>query len=412
MPHSYCTHAPDSAAPLRRPPLPPRHTELGNWLFENSPDCIKLLDCGGRLVRMNRNGQCALEIEDFEALVGMPWHRLWPDATRERVRQSVGNALEQGSDRFQAFCPTAKGAARWWDVTVTPVLDQDGMASHLLSVSRDITEVIQAQKREQAALRALNERLEEQVLARTHDFETSMLELEALWHALAHDLRAPLAAVDGFARALSEQEGIHLGEPGSGFVEKIRSRTLRMERMIQGILDLAELSEKPASPQVFDVSACARQTLQRLAEGEAGRQVEWQVQDGLVAWGDRFQLRVMLEQLLANAWKFTSGCPRARIEVGRERVDGEDALFVRDNGAGFDTAYARRLFRPFQRLHNEAEFPGIGIGLALVFKVAALHRGRAWAKSTSRQGATFYIALPPAPGMQVAAVRDEALNMH
>ena len=369
-------------------------SQIGLWIFESSPDCVKLLDLRGNLVRMNRNGQCAMDVEDFAAIAGRSWVDLWPVESRDRVRRSIDAALHVGHDQFQAFCPSAKGSPRWWDVRVAAVRDAHGRAVQLLSVSRDVTEVVQAREREQQALLRLNEQLEDQVRRQTHDLHTSTLELESLWYALAHDLRAPLATVHGFARALLEREGPNLAGPSTRLVERIRGGAQRMEDMIQGILSLAQISQNPGPAAPFDLSACARHELQHLASEEPARCVDWAVEDGLVFHGFRAQLRAMVEQLVKNAWKFTALEDAPRIRVSRLRDGQFDGFEVTDNGAGFDMQYAHRLFKPFQRLHRDDEFTGVGIGLTIAWKVAAIHRGGIEVRSAIGKGATFRVWLP------------------
>ena len=219
--------------------------------------------------------------------------------------------------------------------------------------------------------------------------EDANKELEAFSYSVSHDLRAPLRAIDGFSKALIEDYGAALNEEGRGYLERVRAGTLRMAQLIEDLLGLSRIGRAPLRRERVDVTAIGRKILADLSEHDPERRVEAIVADGLAATADSRLVTVVLENLLGNAWKFTSKQPAARIEVGKN--DG--AFFVRDNGAGFDLKYADKLFTPFQRMHADTEFPGTGIGLATVKRVVARHGGRIWAESSPGQGAAFFFTL-------------------
>jgi signal transduction histidine kinase len=223
--------------------------------------------------------------------------------------------------------------------------------------------------------------------------EASSRELEAFSYTLAHDLRAPLRAIDGFAQALVEDAEPRLEAPERDFLRRIRAAAQRMGTLIDDLLDLARITRTRFVRESVDLSATAAAVVEELRSADPGRDVEVVVQPGLTAEGDRRLLRVALENLLGNAWKYTSKKPRARIEFARVAT-APPTYVVRDDGAGFDMAYAGRLFAPFQRLHGEAEFPGTGIGLAGVQRIVHRHGGTVRAEGKVGEGASFYFTLP------------------
>jgi PAS domain S-box-containing protein len=246
---------------------------------------------------------------------------------------------------------------------------------------------------------ALNAELEERVRQRTAQLEVANRELEAFSYSVSHDLRAPLAGINGFAGALATLAG-PLPERATHAVQRIQASARRMEELIEGLLMMARLSRGELQVQDVDLSALATEVAQEIASAAPREGVEWVVQPGLSARGDPRLLRQVLANLLGNAFKFTSQRPVARIEFGQLAGEpGESVFFVRDDGPGFDMAYADKLFGAFQRLHSQAEFPGMGVGLATVQRVMQRHGGRVWAQSPPGGGAEFYFALPkPAPG--------------
>jgi signal transduction histidine kinase/HAMP domain-containing protein len=248
-------------------------------------------------------------------------------------------------------------------------------------------------RRAEEELRRLNVELEQRVAARTAELAAANQELEAFASSVSHDLRAPLRTIDGFGQALQEDCGDKLPPEGHDSLRRIREAARQMSGLIDDLLRLSRMVRSELRRERTDLSRIAQAILLDLQKAAPERTVTVTIAGGLTAYGDERLLRVALENLLANAWKFTSRRPDARIEFGAKRQDGERVFFVRDNGAGFDMAFATKLFGPFQRLHKQTEFEGNGIGLATVYRIIQRHGGRVWAEAAVDRGATFYFTL-------------------
>lgn len=225
------------------------------------------------------------------------------------------------------------------------------------------------------------------------DLEQKNRELETFSYAVSHDLRAPLRRIDSFGRALLESHAGQLDAEGSRFLGHIRESTAHMSELIDDMLSLAQVARTDLRLLPVDLSALAINIAAHLADGDPDRSVELIVRPGLEAVGDARLLRVALQNLLDNAWKFTRERPDARVEFGMMHLESEPVFFVRDNGAGFDPAFSARLFKPFQRLHSAAQFDGTGVGLATVHRVVQRHGGRVWAEAADGHGAMFCFTL-------------------
>ena len=218
-------------------------------------------------------------------------------------------------------------------------------------------------------------------------------ELRAFSYSVSHDLRSPLRTISGFSSALAEDCSKQLNDMGLEYLKRIQGGCLRMEQMIEGLLTLSRVTQSEMSLDTVPISEIAGQILQELAEQDPGRRVAPDIEAGLKVLGDHRLLTVALENLLQNAWKFTAGRDDACIRLYRERQDGKAVFCIGDNGAGFDMRYARNLFSPFTRLHQQTEFPGTGIGLATAQRVILRHGGRIWAEGKVNEGARFCFTL-------------------
>jgi light-regulated signal transduction histidine kinase (bacteriophytochrome) len=219
-------------------------------------------------------------------------------------------------------------------------------------------------------------------------------ELEAFSYSVSHDLRAPLRGIDGFSQALLEDYGDVLDEMGTGYIRRIRSATMHMGKLIEGMLNLSRVTRKVVEAQSVDLSAIAKDIAQELQITQPKRKAVFDIKKDLVAFADPVLIRVVMENLMENAWKYSSRTEETHIEFGTIPGVGRKIFFVRDNGVGFNMTYVDKLFVPFQRLHSSADFPGTGIGLATVDRIIRRHGGEVWATGDIDKGATFYFTLP------------------
>jgi hypothetical protein len=241
--------------------------------------------------------------------------------------------------------------------------------------------------------RRMTVEFEEHVRERTVQLRAAVSELEAFSYSVSHDLRAPLRSIAGFSQALIEDAGDGLSADAYDDISRIVAAAQRMDHLINDLLTLSMVSRSGINREPVDISDLANRILAELGDLSLSRAVATRVQPGMMVQCDPRLVRVVLENLLTNAWKFTSRREQASIEVGQISRDSETAFFVRDNGVGFDPTFADKLFGPFQRLHDASEFPGTGIGLATVRRIVQRHGGRVWAESQLGQGACFYFTL-------------------
>jgi light-regulated signal transduction histidine kinase (bacteriophytochrome) len=272
----------------------------------------------------------------------------------------------------------------------TAITDPEGNFLMSRSIIFDITERKQAEEE----IQKLNQELEQRVVERTSQLQSANKELEAFSYSVSHDLRAPLRSIDGFSQILLEEYQGKVDEQGKNYLQRIRFSTQRMAQLIDDMLTLSRINRSEMNIQEVDLSRIVQEITGELRENHHERQVEFIIGEGIKARGDGHLLRIVLENLIGNAWKFTSNHPTARIEFGMQLQNEMTAYFVRDDGAGFDMKYAQKLFGAFQRLHTSSEFPGTGIGLATVMRIIHRHGGKVWAEGEVEKGAIFYFTIP------------------
>ncbi|MEH2084747.1 MAG: CHASE3 domain-containing protein [Nostoc sp.] len=265
--------------------------------------------------------------------------------------------------------------------------------AELRSTNKELETEINERKKAESEILRLNVQLEQRVAERTAQLEATNKEMEAFSYSVSHDLRAPLRSIDGFSQALLEDYADKLDALGQNYLQRVRAATQRMAQLIDDLLNLSRLTRSEMRYEKVDLSALVEAIATELHKTQSERQVEFIITPGLVANGDAHLLRIVLENLLGNAWKFTGKHQKARIEFGLLQQDDTYMYFVRDDGTGFDMAYIDKLFGAFQRLHAMTEFEGTGIGLATVQRIVHRHGGRVWAESVVEQGATFYFTL-------------------
>ena len=282
-----------------------------------------------------------------------------------------------------------QGKVTWVRGQATKLLNDSGKCIGYLGAITDITERKQAEDE----ISKLNKSLERRVIERTTELAATNAELETFSYSVSHDLRAPLRSINGFTQALIEDCGQKLSDSGKIHLQRVRNASQNMGQLIDDLLKLSRVSRSDMLKERCDLSILTHDVVTEFRRNYPDRQVEFIIQEGVVVKGDKRLLRLVMENLLGNAMKFTDKNPGAKIEFKKTRIEGRSVYFVRDDGAGFDMAYADKLFGPFQRLHSTSEFPGSGIGLATVQRIIHRHGGRIWAESAVGKGATFYFTL-------------------
>jgi PAS domain S-box-containing protein len=357
-------------------------------LIDYTSSVIYMRNLDGRYMLVNREYERLFNLRR-EDIVGLTDHDLFPTAIADDFRANDLQAAANGRPvQFEEVAPGPDGLRTY--VTVKfPLLDAGAKPYAVCGISTDIT----ARKRAEEEVRRLNAELEQRVAHRTAELEASTRELDAFAYSVSHDLRAPLRSLDGFSQVLIDDYYDKLDDEGREYLRRVQSNVARMAQMIDDLLDLSRATRTELQREPIDLTAIAQEMVAELRTTEPDRQVTVIIGDRLTASGDPHLIRLVLQNLLANAWKFTAHSENPTVELAELDQDGEPVFVVRDNGAGFDMRYAAKLFDPFQRLHAVSEFEGSGIGLAIVQRIIRRHGGRIWATGEVGQGAAFYFTL-------------------
>jgi PAS domain S-box-containing protein len=352
---------------------------------------IILLDPKGHVVSWNAGAE---RIKGWTAreIIGRHFSVFYTpeDVKSGKAERELDTATREGRFEDHGWRVRKDGTRFWANVVVTLLRGEDGEVRGFSKITRDITDRMHVEEE----LRRARTDLERRVDERTRDLTAAYRELEAFSYSISHDLRAPLRSMDGFSNAILKIYGDKLDERGRDYLTRIRDSAVRMGQLIEGMLNLARLGRSEMKCERVDVAEVARAIIAELRGAEPERDVEFIAPPSLPARVDPTMLRVVLENLLGNAWKYTSRQPKARIELSRAVKGDQDVFLVRDDGVGFDMAFAGKLFGAFQRLHGVKEFAGTGIGLATVKRIVARHGGDVWGEGEAGRGATFYFSLP------------------
>ena len=288
------------------------------------------------------------------------------------------------------------GSTIWVENSLSFIRNQQGKPVGVLSVAKDITErkrQSEELKKAEEKLKVLNEELENRVCERTAELEAANRELAAFTYSVSHDLRSPLRSICGFSEAVLEDQGDRLDDKGRDHLERVIKAGNRMRELIDDLLKLSRVTRQELHRDMVDLSAMARAYLIHLTEKYPQRKVIYTVAEGCTVPGDAALLRIALENLLDNAWKYSKAVDPARIDFGFNKIDGKVVCHIRDNGVGFDISYRKQIFKAFERLHDSEQYPGSGVGLSIVQRIIERHGGSIWAEGAEGEGAVFYISL-------------------
>jgi len=358
--------------------------------FENAAIGMAISDANGKIQKVN-NSLCKILGYSRRELVNQNFINLThPQRLRDKLRNII--KLMQGEiDYFHSEekYTHKKGHDIWCILSVSVVRDKSGAPLNFIGQMTDITD----KKNAELQLETLNLDLEKTIKERTKQLQLANKELETFSYSVSHDLRAPLRAIDGFSQAVLEDYSDKLDDTGRNYLTRVRTASQKLSKLIDEFLELARVSRVDIEPIKIDLSKIAKKITAMLEAGGPKRNAEIIIQEGMHTNADYQQMKIVLQNLLDNAWKYTSKNELTVIEFGCYQKNGHCVYFVKDNGAGFNMKYSDKLFLPFQRLHNNKDFPGSGVGLATVKRIIGRHNGEIWAESEENNGSAFYFTI-------------------
>jgi len=363
---------------------------LATEVIKNVQEAIVIIDASKKVISVNPAFTSITGYTEDDAIGKIP---------------RIFNTEINNKDSYQVMWDSLKKNGHWygevWDqrkngdsfcqgLSLDTINNLYEEVTYYAAVFYDITD----RKRTEERILNLNSELEKRVMERTRQLQASNKELEAFSYSVSHDLRAPLRGIDGFSQLLLKKYSGQLDDSGNNYLQRIRNASERMGHLIDDLLQLSKVSASKIETKPVDLSKLVHSILTELQETDHGREVELKIQDDVFIDADPRLFRIVLENLISNAWKFTCKKDNTVIYFGVKEQNGEQVVFIKDNGAGFNIKYAHKLFGAFQRLHSVTEFEGTGIGLATVLRIMNLHGGRIWADSNLGEGATFYFSVP------------------
>lgn len=355
---------------------------------QQSPSSIVIADRAGVVEYVNPKFEAVTGLDEAEVM-GRPLAALLPGGEGIWARVAAG-----GHWHGELEGVGKNGAPYYHSTSVSPVLDEAGEIGNYVAVQEDITERVKNERE--------IEQLNETLTARAEELEIANRDLEGFSYTVSHDLRTPLTNINGYCQVILELYGSRLDEGCKEFIDIIYNETINMNQLIRTLLEFSRVTRSEMVKSAVDLSNMATMIAASQQLAAPGRRLSFTIEPEITAYGDENLLKVVLENLISNACKYSGKRDESRIEFRRIERDGEPVFLVRDNGAGFDMAQAEKLFSPFQRLHADRDFKGFGVGLATVQRIVQRHGGRVWAEGEVDRGATFYFTLP-APGAEVRA---------
>ena len=393
--------------------------ENANAILNAATETVFLMNVDGKIILTNATAAQRLG-KSVNELLGANIFELLPAEVVESRKGQLEGVVRNGAP----ICFEDQRLDTWFENNIYPIVEANGKINRVAVFGRDITErkraeenkqkvqielqsllaeteksrrallsVVEDQKEAEEQTRLLNKELEQRVVDRTERLTAANQEMEAFSYSVSHDLRAPLRTMDGFSAIMMENYGGQLDEQGRLYLTRIQEASRHMGKLINNLLDLSRISRAEFNSQQVNLSAMAHEIASELQENDPGRKVEFVIADNLTTTGDANLIRIALNNLFDNAYKFTRKKEIANISLGTCEREGESVYFVSDNGAGFEMEYAVKLFTPFQRLHSAKEYPGTGIGLSIVKRIIARHGGRIWPESKTGEGTVFFFTL-------------------
>lgn len=354
-------------------------------IFNTAADGMRVIDKNFNIIRINDTFTKLVGISKNK-VKGKKCYEVFPGPQCHTTKCPLIRILD-GEDYLEYETEKRRydGTKITCSATIKPYQGSDDELYGIVEDFKDITD----RKRSEEKIKKLNENL----MRQTVELVAINKELEAFSYSVSHDLRTPLRSIDGFSQALIEDYADKLDEEGRDYINRVRNATQHMGRIIDDLLKLSRITRHPLEKEKVNISDLSKSIIDDLKKEDSKRDVKFDISDDILVIGDKRLLRMALENIIGNAWKFTTKKSNAIIEMGKIRKNNQDVFFVRDNGAGFDMKYVDKLFVPFQRLHSDEEFDGIGIGLGIVNRIVHRHGGEIWAEGKEGEGATFYFSL-------------------